>query len=42
VRIANGKIVEHWGEENSSEVLRQLGFKIKLKPIEKQQQPIAK
>ena len=37
VRIADGKIVEHWGEENGSEVLRQLGFKIKLEPIEKQQ-----
>ena len=35
VRIENGKIVEHWGEENGSEVLRQLGFKIKLEPIEK-------
>jgi steroid delta-isomerase-like uncharacterized protein len=35
VRIADGKIVEHWGEENGSEVLRQLGFKIKLEPIEK-------
>lgn len=32
VRIADGKIVEHWGEENGSEVLRQLGFKIKLEP----------
>ena len=37
VRIADGKIVEHWGEENGSEVLRQLGFKIKLEPVEKQQ-----
>ena len=35
VRIADGKIVEHWGEENGSEVLRQLGFKIKLEPVEK-------
>jgi len=35
VRIADGKIVEHWGEENGSEVLRQLGFKIKLEPAEK-------
>jgi predicted ester cyclase len=34
VRIADGKIVEHWGEENGSEVLRQLGFKIKLEPAE--------
>ena len=33
VRIADGKIVEHWGEENGSEVLRQLGFKIKLEPV---------
>ena len=33
VRIADGKIVEHWGEENGSEVLRQLGFKIKLEPM---------
>jgi steroid delta-isomerase-like uncharacterized protein len=30
VRIADGKIVEHWGEENGVTVLRQLGFKIKL------------
>jgi len=35
VHIADGKIVEHWGEENGSEVLRQLGFKIKLELIEK-------
>jgi len=33
VRIADGKIVEHWGEENGAEVLRQLGFKIKLEPM---------
>lgn len=33
VRIANGKIVEHWGEEDGVAVLRQLGFKIKLEPI---------
>jgi len=33
VRIADGKIVEHWGEENGAEVLRQLGFKIKLEPV---------
>jgi predicted ester cyclase len=32
VRIANGKIVEHWGEENGLRVFRQLGFKIKLEP----------
>ncbi len=36
VRIANGKIVEHWGEENGVTVLRQLGFKIKLEPVEEQ------
>lgn len=36
VRIANGKIVEHWGEENGVTVLRQLGFKIKLEPMEEQ------
>ena len=34
VRIADGKIMEHWGEENGSEVLRQLGFKIKLEPVD--------
>lgn len=34
VRIADGKIVEHWGEENGVTVLRQLGFKIKLEPME--------
>jgi steroid delta-isomerase-like uncharacterized protein len=34
VRIADGKIVEHWGEENGVTVLRQLGFKIKLEPEE--------
>ena len=34
VRIADGKIVEHWGEENGVTVLRQLGFKIKLEPVE--------
>jgi len=33
VRIADGRIVEHWGEENGIAVLRQLGFKIKLEPI---------
>ena len=36
VRIANGKIVEHWGEENGVTVLRQLGFKIKLESMEEQ------
>jgi steroid delta-isomerase-like uncharacterized protein len=36
VRIANGKIVEHWGEENGVTVFRQLGFKIKLEPAEEQ------
>ena len=36
VRIANGKIVEHWGEENGVTVFRQLGFKIKLEPVEEQ------
>jgi predicted ester cyclase len=34
VRIADGKIVEHWGEENGVTVLRQLGFRIKLEPVE--------
>lgn len=34
VRIANGKIVEHWGEEDGVKVLRELGFKIKLEPAE--------
>ncbi|HZM24848.1 MAG TPA: ester cyclase [Anaerolineales bacterium] len=33
VRIAEGKIVEHWGEEDGVAVLKQLGFKIKLEPI---------
>lgn len=33
VRIAEGKIVEHWGEEDGVTVLKQLGFKIKLEPI---------
>ena len=36
VRIANGKIVEHWGEENGVTVFRQLGFKIRLEPAEEQ------
>ena len=34
VRIADGKIVEHWGEEDGVKVLRELGFKIKLEPAE--------
>jgi predicted ester cyclase len=34
VRIVNGKIVEHWGEENGVTLFRQLGFKIKLEPVE--------
>jgi hypothetical protein len=34
VRIQDGKIVEHWGEENGVTVLRQLGFKINLDPVE--------
>ena len=29
VRIANGKIVEHWGEEDSYSLLLQLGLKLK-------------
>lgn len=33
VRIADGKIVEHWGEEDGVKVLRELGFKIKLEPV---------
>ena len=33
VRIANGKIVEHWGEENGMIVIKQLGFKTKLEQI---------
>ncbi|MCI0549353.1 MAG: ester cyclase [Anaerolineae bacterium] len=33
VRIAEGKIVEHWGEEDGVAVLKQLGFKIKLEPV---------
>lgn len=36
VRIANGKIVGHWGEENGVTVFRQPGFKIKLEPVEEQ------
>lgn len=34
VRIADGKIVEHWGEENGVTVLRELGFKLNLEQIE--------
>ena len=34
VRIANGKSVEHWGEENGVTVFRQLGFKIRVEPVE--------
>jgi len=37
VRIAAGKIVEHWGEENGMTVVRQLGFKTKLEPIPSQE-----
>lgn len=33
VRIAAGKIVEHWGEEDGMKVVRQLGFKIRLEPL---------
>jgi predicted ester cyclase len=33
VRIADGKIVEHWGEEDGMKVFRQLGFKFKLEPL---------
>ena len=33
VRIAQGKIVEHWGEENGMTVVRQLGFKTNLEPL---------
>jgi predicted ester cyclase len=32
VRIKDGKIVEHWGEENGMKVFEQLGFKLKLEP----------
>lgn len=32
VRIADGKIVEHWGEEDGMAVVKQLGFKPKLEP----------
>jgi steroid delta-isomerase-like uncharacterized protein len=34
VRIADGKIVEHWGEENGIKVFRQLGFKLKLEELD--------
>ena len=34
VRIAEGKIMEHWGEEDGVKVLTQLGFKIKLELVE--------
>jgi steroid delta-isomerase-like uncharacterized protein len=33
VRIADGKIVEHWGEEDGMKVFRQLGFRLKLEPV---------
>ena len=33
VRIKDGKIVEHWGEENGMIVIKQLGFKTKLEQI---------
>ncbi len=33
VRIKDGKIVEHWGEENGLTVFKQLGFKTKLEQI---------
>lgn len=33
VRIADGKIVEHWGEEDGMKVLKQLGFKPRLEPL---------
>ena len=33
VRIAGGKIVEHWGEEDGMKVFRQLGFKLKLEEL---------
>lgn len=33
VRIEDGKIVEHWGEENGMIVIKQLGFKIRLEQI---------
>ena len=33
VHIKDGKIVEHWGEENGMIVIKQLGFKTRLEPI---------
>jgi len=33
VRIKDGKIVEHWGEENGMTVIKQLGFKTRLEQI---------
>ena len=33
VRIADGKIVEHWGEEDGMKVFKQLGFKLKLEQL---------
>lgn len=33
VRIADGKIVEHWGEEDGMKVFRQLGFKLRLEEL---------
>ena len=33
VRIADDKIVEHWGEEDGMKVYRQLGFKLKPEPL---------
>jgi len=33
VRIADGKIVEHWGEEDGMKVFRQLGYRLKLEEI---------
>ncbi len=33
VRIKDGKIVEHWGEENGIIVIKQLGFKTKLEQV---------
>jgi steroid delta-isomerase-like uncharacterized protein len=32
VRIADGKIVEHWGEEDGMKVYRQLGYRLKPEP----------
>ena len=33
VRIAGGRIVEHWGEEDGMKVFKQLGVKLKLEPL---------